>query len=128
MVHESHRRRGTSSSKHLRIGILWVIDSFWQKSHVLPMSASNELTSMTVSLPASQKAYVKAQATASGCSTPSEYIRRLIHADQLAREQAELERRIFEGLGTPSREMTPEDWQELRGTLRKKLVQRSKVR
>ena len=86
------------------------------------MSGENELTSMTVSLPASQKQYVKAQAVASGCSTPSEYIRRLIHADQRAREQEELERKIVAGLDSPSREMTPEDWSELRTTLRDRLA------
>jgi Arc/MetJ-type ribon-helix-helix transcriptional regulator len=62
------------------------------------MARDNDLTSMTVSLPATQKDYVKEQATASGCSTPSEYIRRLIHADQKAREQENLERMILEGL------------------------------
>jgi len=88
------------------------------------MSSDKDLTSMTVSLPAAQKAYVKAQAATSGCSTPSEYIRRLIHADQRAREQEELERKILEGLDSPSREMTLEDWKELRTTLRKKLTKR----
>jgi len=91
------------------------------------MSADNELTSMTVSLPATQKAYVKAQATASGCSTPSEYIRRLIHADQRAREQEELERKILEGLDSPAREMSSDDWQALRNTVRKKLTKRRKA-
>ena len=85
------------------------------------MSGESELTSMTVSLRARQKAYVKAQASASGCSTPSEYIRRLIHADQQAREQELLERKILEGLASPSREMTPESWQALRETLRRTL-------
>ena len=60
------------------------------------MPRKSKLTSMTVSLPATQKAYVKAQANASGCSTPSEYIRRLIHADQRARELERLERKILE--------------------------------
>lgn len=88
------------------------------------MSRNPELTSMTVSLPKSQKDYVKAQATACGCSTPSEYVRRLIHADQAAREERELERRILEGLESPSRVMTPEVWQDLRDTLRAKLARR----
>jgi hypothetical protein len=35
------------------------------------MASDHELTSMTVSLPAAQKDYVKEQAAASGCSTPS---------------------------------------------------------
>jgi cytochrome P450 len=88
------------------------------------MTGDSDLTSMTVSLPATQKAYVKAQATTSGCSTPSEYIRRLIYADQRAREQEALEQKILEGLASPSREMTPEDWQELRSILRRQLTKR----
>ena len=91
-------------------------------------STGNELTSMTVSLPVTQKAYVRAQAAESGCSTPSEYIRRLIHADQRAQEREELERKILEGLGSPTRELSPEDWQDLRSTLRKKLTGRRKAR
>jgi Arc/MetJ-type ribon-helix-helix transcriptional regulator len=92
------------------------------------MGRKSKLTSMTVSLPASQKAYVRAQAIASGCSTPSEYIRRLIHADAKAREQEELERRILEGLDSGSREMTEKDWSELKATLRRKLARRRKDR
>lgn len=88
------------------------------------MSGDSGLTSMTVSLRAQQKAYVKAQARASGCSTPSEYIRRLIHADQQARERELVERKVLEGLASPSREMTPESWRALRETLRRTLTDR----
>ena len=83
-----------------------------------------KLTSMTVSLPATQKAYVQAQAVASGCSTPSEYVRRLIHADQVSREQEDLERRILEGLDSPARALSPDDWRDLRASLRDKLRHR----
>jgi len=92
------------------------------------MSGDNDLTSMTVSLPATQKAFVKAQAVTSGCSTPSEYIRRLIYADQRAREREELERKILEGLGSPSRTISDQEWQALRTTLRRQLTERRKVR
>ena len=92
------------------------------------MSRKSKLTSMTVSLPATQKAYVKTQAAASGCSTPSEYIRRLIHADEEAREQERLERRILEGLDSTAREMTEKDWSELKATLRRKLAKRRRER
>jgi Arc/MetJ-type ribon-helix-helix transcriptional regulator len=91
------------------------------------MASDNDLTSMTVSLPTAQKDYVKEQATASGCSTPSEYIRRLIHADQKAREQEVLERRILEGLDSPARQMSDEDWKDVRATLKAKLGKRMKA-
>ena len=89
------------------------------------MSDKHELTSMTVSLQTSQKDYVREQAAATGCSTPSEYIRRLIHSDQEAREQA-LELKILEGLESPAREMTAKEWSNLRQTLRSKLGKRRK--
>lgn len=40
----------------------------------------------------------------------------------VAREQEELERKILEGLDSPSRELTAEDWRELRSALRKQLT------
>ena len=91
------------------------------------MSDKNELTSMTVSLPSTQKDYVREQAAATGCSTPSEYIRRLIHADQKAHEQEALEIKILEGLDSPAREMTGKEWLKLRQTLRAKITKKRKV-
>ncbi len=85
------------------------------------MSKDSDLTSMTISLPVTQKAYVKAQLAVSGCSTPSEYIRRLIHADQRVCEQEALERKILEALDSPAREMTDEAWEGLRSSLRRRL-------
>lgn len=90
--------------------------------------AKNGLTSMTVSLPAAQKAYVRAQTVASGCSTPSEYIRRLIHADQKVREQDHLEKMILEGLQSPAREMTRKEWKDFRADLRRKAAASRKSR
>lgn len=78
------------------------------------MAQKRDLTSMTVSLPSSQKDYVREQAAATGCSTPSEYIRRLIHADQKAHAEEALERKLLEGLNSPSREMTAKEWTKLR--------------
>ena len=91
------------------------------------MSDKNDLTSMTVSLPSTQKIYVREQAAASGCSTPSEYIRRLIHADQRAHAQDALELKILEGLDSTARDMTGKEWSKLRQTLRSKLAKRRKV-
>jgi antitoxin ParD1/3/4 len=91
------------------------------------MREKNELTSMNVSLPASQKDYVKQKAAATGCSTPSEYVRRLIHADQRAHHAEELEIRVLEGLDSPAREMGSKEWSRLRQTLRTKLARRRKA-
>ena len=91
------------------------------------MADSISLTSMTVSLPATQKAFVQERAAATGCSTPSEYIRRLIHADRVAAERDELERQVLEGLGSPAREMTSEAWDQLRAELRKSIAGRGEA-
>jgi antitoxin ParD1/3/4 len=91
------------------------------------MSGKRDLASMTVSLPSMQKDYVRERAAATGCSTPSEYIRRLIHADQKAHEQDELELKILEGLDSPARAMTSKEWSQLRQSLRKKLTRRRKA-
>jgi antitoxin ParD1/3/4 len=91
------------------------------------MREKNELTSMTVSLPVAQKDYVRERAVATGCSTPSEYIRRLIFADQRSHRQAELESKILEGLDTPARELTTKDWSKIRQTLKAKLSTRRKA-
>jgi len=90
------------------------------------MSGNNELTSMTVSLPSRQKDYIRVQAAATGCSTPSEYIRRLIHADQKAHEQEALELKILAGLNSPAKEMTAKEWSKLRQALRAKLAKNAK--
>jgi len=90
------------------------------------MREKNELTSMNVSLPASQKDYVRLKAAASGCSTPSEYVRRLIHADQKAHQVEELESKVLEGLDSPVREMSSKEWSKLRQTLRSRLAKRRK--
>jgi len=90
------------------------------------MSAENQLTSMNISLPASQKHYVRERAAASGCSTPSEYMRRLIHEDQERRAQSQLERLLLEGLDSGSPQaMTAEDWKDIRLRLAERLAKRT---
>ena len=84
------------------------------------VAPKSNLASMTVSLPAAQKDYVRERAAASGCSTPSEYIRRLIHADQVAMEKKRLEELILEGLNSPAKLMSREDWERFRAELREK--------
>lgn len=73
-----------------------------------------ENTNLNVSLPRTQKEYVRSQAAATGCGTASEYIRRLIHEDQRARAREALEAKLLEGLVGDDVEMTPEDWASIR--------------
>lgn len=88
------------------------------------MADKSDLTSFTVSLPRTLKTYLQAQAVESGCSTPSEYIRRLLHADRIARAREDLEQKLLEGLRSPSREMTPQAWADLKKRVLKRAAQR----
>jgi Arc/MetJ-type ribon-helix-helix transcriptional regulator len=92
------------------------------------MAADSDLTSFTVSLPRAQKEYLQQQAVATGCSTPSEYVRRLIHADQTTRAKEELEAKLLEALDSPSREMTPEVWAELKEQVRVRVEDRRRTK
>jgi hypothetical protein len=69
----------------LRFGQEWTVSN--RRARVRILRGKNGLTSMTVSLPSTQRDYVRKRAAATGCSTPSEYIRRLTRADQKAHEQ-----------------------------------------
>ena len=82
------------------------------------MSSENELTTMNVSLPRSQREFVAAEATRTGCTTASEYVRRLIDRARSRAEQKDLERKLIEGLesGAPM-EVTPEYWERKRQEL-----------
>jgi antitoxin ParD1/3/4 len=82
-----------------------------------------DLTTLNVSLPRTQREFVEAAAARSGCTTTSEYVRRLIHDAQQREVQEELERKVLEGLrsGEPI-EVTPKFWEERR----RRLMQRHK--
>ena len=88
------------------------------------MADKSELTSFTVSLPRSLKTYLQTQAVESGCSTPSEYIRRLLHADRIAKAREDLEQKLLEGLKSPAREMTPTAWRALKQDVLRRIQQR----
>jgi antitoxin ParD1/3/4 len=87
-------------------------------------ATKSELTSFTVSLPRSLKDYLQAQSVQTGCSTPSEYIRRLLYADQREREKERLEQALLKGLSSPAHEMTPARWNALKQRVLKTAAQR----
>jgi antitoxin ParD1/3/4 len=82
------------------------------------MKPKKELTTLNVSLPRSQREFVEAQAAKSGCTTTSEYVRRLINDAQRRVEQEELERQLIAGLesGEPV-DIPPEYWEQKRRDL-----------
>ncbi|HVR74270.1 MAG TPA: hypothetical protein VMT52_08060 [Planctomycetota bacterium] len=92
------------------------------------MATADALTNMSISLPAAQKEYLKGRVAKTGCATTSEYVRRLIHADQVAQEKADLERRLLARIDEPSTPFTAEDWSEIRSEVRRKLATKRKGR
>jgi antitoxin ParD1/3/4 len=73
------------------------------------------MTTMNISLPDSMRAFIEQKIAQSGYSTASEYIRQLVREDQKRAAQERLEALLMEGLDSgPSREMTKEDWEDLR--------------
>jgi antitoxin ParD1/3/4 len=84
------------------------------------------MTSMNVSLPEELKEYVEAQ-TRNGYSTPSEYVRELIRADQKRRAKDELDAMLLEGLR--SGDSIPVDakfWDDLKKEALTKIAARKK--
>jgi len=98
-----------------------------KKSKSVKARRSTTRKSMSVSLPVSQQDYVRERAADSGCSTPSEYVRRLIDADRRTHEQESVETRLLDGLATPLREMTSKRWSELRRFLREEATRARKA-
>ena len=82
------------------------------------MKRENDLTTLNISLPRPQREFVEAEAARSGCTTTSEYMRRLIHEAQKRIVQEDLERKLIVGLesGDPI-EITPAYWENKRRDL-----------
>jgi len=82
------------------------------------MKQESDLTTLNISLPRPQREFVEAEAARSGCTTTSEYMRRLIHEAQKRASQEDLERKLIAGLdsGAPL-EIAPEYWEKKRREL-----------
>ena len=82
------------------------------------MKQPNSLTTLNISLPRAQREFVEAEAARCGCTTTSEYVRRLIHEAQTRAAREALELKLIEGLesGEPL-EITPEYWEKKRREL-----------
>ena len=73
------------------------------------------MTTLNISLPDSMRTFIDEKVAQGGYSTASEYIRQLVREDQKRAAQQRLELLLMEGIESgPSREMTTEDWDELR--------------
>lgn len=78
----------------------------------------SDLTTLNISLPRPQREFVEAEAAKSGCTTTSEYMRRLIHEAQKRAAHEDLERKLIAGLDSGEAiEITPEYWEKKRREL-----------
>jgi len=81
------------------------------------------VTSINISLPDSMKAYIEEQVDQGGYSTVSEYFRELIRQDQKRKATERLETMLLEGLDSgSSTPMTQQDWEEIRQSVRARLL------
>lgn len=92
----------------------------WQGRKVTPM------TSINISLPEFMKTYVEQQVVTGGYGTISEYFHELIRQDQKRKAKEQIECLLLEGLDSePATVMTDLDWEEIRQSVRDKIVQRN---
>jgi len=75
-------------------------------------------TSLNVSLPKELKEFVVREVARGGYGTASEYIREILREEVEKRARLDLEKKLLEGLATPSTEMTKADWKRLRDRIR----------
>jgi antitoxin ParD1/3/4 len=69
------------------------------------------MSTMTVTLPDSLKAFVESQAARKGYGSPNEYLGALIREDQRKAENDEIEGKLLEALhGPPATLVTAETW------------------
>lgn len=74
------------------------------------------MVTMNISLPESMRDFIEAQITKGGYGTVSEYMRALVREAQKREEQEklELEAKLLVALKQEAKEMTDEDWKEIR--------------
>lgn len=88
---------------------------------------STQQASMNVSLPETMRRWVEQRVESEGYGTVSEYFRALIREDQKRKAREELDRKLIEALdsGEPT-ELTSQDWQHIRSTVRQRVARRAR--
>ncbi|MCC5636398.1 type II toxin-antitoxin system ParD family antitoxin [Nostoc sp. CHAB 5844] len=83
------------------------------------------MKSINISLPDAMRAYVEEQVAQGGYSSVSEYFRELVRQDQKQRAKERLETMLLEGLNSgDATEMTAQEWEDIRQTVRKRISKR----
>ncbi|MBV8728224.1 MAG: type II toxin-antitoxin system ParD family antitoxin [Acidobacteriia bacterium] len=82
------------------------------------------MQTMNISLPDSLKEFVDDQIKSGRYTSPSEYIRELITADEKSQAEERLETLLFEGLEGEESELTRQDFESIREEATAKLKDR----
>lgn len=91
------------------------------------MSDEPRLTSLSISLPESQRTWIDAQVAARGYASVSDYLCGLVIAEQERRAQEQLEELLLEGVNSGPGDLdTPELWERLRARAAARVEQRKK--
>jgi antitoxin ParD1/3/4 len=73
------------------------------------------MSTMSLTLPDSLKAFVESQATKRGYGSPNDYLEALIREDQRKAENDEIENKLLEALqGPPAVPVTAETWEAVK--------------
>ncbi len=84
------------------------------------------MTTITISIPESMKEYIEREISRGSYGTVSEYFRSLVRENQRQKSQERLEELLLEGLQSEAREMTKEDWNDIRRQFRERQPKRLK--
>ncbi|MEH2228310.1 MAG: type II toxin-antitoxin system ParD family antitoxin [Nostoc sp.] len=80
------------------------------------------MKSINISLPDTMRTYIEKQVAQGGYSSVSEYFRELVRQDQKQRAKERLETMLLEGLNSGNAtEMTVQDWEDIRQTIRERM-------
>ncbi len=83
------------------------------------------MKSMNISLPESMRAYVEEEVIKGGYGSVSEYFRELVRLDKKRKATEQIEEMLLEGLNSgTATQMTDEDWEDVRQSVRNKLTKR----
>lgn len=83
------------------------------------------MKSINISLPDTMRAYVEQQVAEGGYSSVSEYFRELVRQDRKQRAKERLETMLLEGLNSgDATEMTVQDWEDIRQTIKERINKR----
>ena len=84
--------------------------------------------SIHVSVPPLLKEFVDGRVASGGFGSTSDYVRSLIRADQKEHARDQLEARLLRALDSPSEEMTPGDWADIRREVAERLETKKRSR